>query len=86
MQVFYVKSWHVIDLPQIHMGNLRFNLGQVKYDVEGHSSFPREAKIGLGVSAALLVPVVLIIIFMYRYVLNWQIFYFFIFFILGVFV
>ncbi|PIO31421.1 hypothetical protein AB205_0154330, partial [Aquarana catesbeiana] len=55
-------------LPQfvIHMGNLRFNLGQVKYDVEGHSSFPREAKIGLGVSAALLVPVVLIIIFMYR--------------------
>ncbi|XP_018428111.1 PREDICTED: plexin-B3 [Nanorana parkeri] len=55
-------------LPQfvIHMGNLRFNLGQVKYDVEGQSSFPREAKIGLGVSAALLVPIVLIIIFMYR--------------------
>ncbi|XP_077335008.1 plexin-B3 isoform X1 [Lithobates pipiens] len=55
-------------LPQfvIHMGNLRFNLGQVKYDVEGQSSFPREAKIGLGVGAALLVPVVLIIIFMYR--------------------
>lgn len=58
------------------MGNLRFNLGQVKYDVEGQSSFPREAKIGLGVGAALLVPVVLIIIFMYRYVLNWQICFF----------
>ncbi|CAI9531658.1 unnamed protein product [Staurois parvus] len=55
-------------LPEfvIHMGNLRFNLGQVKYDVEGQSSFPKEAKIGLGVGAALLVPVVLIIIFMYR--------------------
>ncbi|KAM9325248.1 plexin-B3 [Gastrophryne carolinensis] len=55
-------------LPEfvVHMGNLRFNLGQVKYDVEGQSSFPKEAKIGLGVGAALLVLVVLIIIFMYR--------------------
>ncbi|XP_075041080.1 LOW QUALITY PROTEIN: plexin-B3 [Mixophyes fleayi] len=55
-------------LPEfvVHMGNLRFNLGQVKYDVEGQSSFPKEAKIGLGVGAALLIPVVLIIIFMYR--------------------
>ncbi|XP_072285568.1 plexin-B3 isoform X2 [Pyxicephalus adspersus] len=57
-----------VPLPQfvIHMGNLRFNLGQVKYDEEGQYSFPREAKIGLGVGATLLVPVVLIIIFMYR--------------------
>ncbi|XP_063792668.1 plexin-B3 isoform X2 [Pseudophryne corroboree] len=55
-------------LPEfvVHMGNLRFDLGQVKYDVEGQSSFPKEAKIGLGVGAALLIPVVLIIIFMYR--------------------
>ncbi|KAM4696510.1 LOW QUALITY PROTEIN: plexin-B3 [Rhinophrynus dorsalis] len=55
-------------LPEfvVHMGNLRFNLGQVKYDVEGQTSFPKEAKIGLAVGAALLVPVVLIIIFMYR--------------------
>ncbi|KAG8554553.1 hypothetical protein GDO81_003827 [Engystomops pustulosus] len=55
-------------LPEfvVHMGNLQFNLGQVKYDEEGLSSFPREAKIGIGVGAALLIPIVLIIIFMYR--------------------
>ncbi|KAM3911803.1 plexin-B3 isoform 2-T3 [Leptodactylus fuscus] len=55
-------------LPEfvVHMGSLRFNLGQVKYDVEGQSSFPKEAKIGIGVGAALLIPIVLIIIFMYR--------------------
>ncbi|XP_068104484.1 plexin-B3 isoform X2 [Hyperolius riggenbachi] len=55
-------------LPEfmVHMGNLRFDLGLVKYDAEGQSTFPKEAKIGLGVGAALLVPVVLIIIFMYR--------------------
>ncbi|KAG8447804.1 hypothetical protein GDO86_015056 [Hymenochirus boettgeri] len=55
-------------LPEfvVSMGNLRFNLGQVKYDVDGQAAFPYEAKIGLGVLAALLVPVVLIIIYMYR--------------------
>ncbi|XP_040261061.1 plexin-B3 [Bufo bufo] len=55
-------------LPEfvVHMGNLRFDLGQVKYDAEGQSSFPKEAKIGIGVGAALLIPIVLIIIFMYR--------------------
>ncbi|XP_056395933.1 plexin-B3 isoform X2 [Hyla sarda] len=54
-------------LPEfvVRMGNLHFNLGQVKYDVEGQSSFPKEAKIGIGVGAALLIPVVLVIIFMY---------------------
>ncbi|XP_069604423.1 plexin-B3 [Ranitomeya imitator] len=55
-------------LPEfvVHMGNLQFNLGQVKYDEDGQSSFPKEAKIGIGVGAALLIPIVLIIIFMYR--------------------
>ncbi|XP_073496021.1 plexin-B3 [Phyllobates terribilis] len=55
-------------LPEfvVHMGNLQFNLGQVKYDEEGQSSFPKEAKIGIAVGAALLIPIVLIIIFMYR--------------------
>ncbi|XP_075691454.1 plexin-B3 [Rhinoderma darwinii] len=55
-------------LPEfvVHMGKLSFNLGQVKYDVEGQSSFPKEAKIGIGVGTALLIPIVLIIIFMYR--------------------
>lgn len=55
-------------LPEfvVKMGKLEFNLGQVKYDVEGQSTFPKEAKIGLVVGVALLIPVVLIIIFMYR--------------------
>ncbi|XP_041428406.1 plexin-B3-like isoform X2 [Xenopus laevis] len=55
-------------LPEfvVHMGNLQFNLGQVKYDVDGQTAFPKEAKIGLAVGAALLVPIVLIIIYMYR--------------------
>ncbi|KAM4662527.1 plexin-B3 isoform 2-T3 [Discoglossus pictus] len=55
-------------LPEfvVQMGNLRINLGTVEYDVEGQTTFPMGAKIGLGVGGALLVPVVLIIIFMYR--------------------
>uniref|UniRef100_A0A6I8RV16 Plexin B3 n=1 Tax=Xenopus tropicalis TaxID=8364 RepID=A0A6I8RV16_XENTR len=55
-------------LPEfvVHMGNLQFNLGQVKYDVDGQTAFPKEAKIGLAVVATLLVPIVLIIIYMYR--------------------
>ncbi|CAH2316473.1 plexin-B3 isoform X2 [Pelobates cultripes] len=55
-------------LPEfvVQMGKLQFNLGTVKYDVEGQHSFPKEAIIGLAVGGALLIPVVLIIIFMYR--------------------
>ncbi|OCT65490.1 plexin-B3 isoform X2 [Xenopus laevis] len=55
-------------LPEfvVHMGKLQFNLGQVKYDVDGQTAFPKEAKIGLAVVATLLVPIVLIIIYMYR--------------------
>nr|XP_033776802.1 plexin-B3 isoform X2 [Geotrypetes seraphini]XP_033776810.1 plexin-B3 isoform X2 [Geotrypetes seraphini]XP_033776818.1 plexin-B3 isoform X2 [Geotrypetes seraphini]XP_033776852.1 plexin-B3 isoform X2 [Geotrypetes seraphini] len=50
----------------VRMGNLKFALGQVKYDTEVQSSFPPEAQIGLGVAAAMVVFIVLIIIFMYR--------------------
>ncbi|XP_030049940.1 plexin-B3 isoform X2 [Microcaecilia unicolor] len=55
-------------LPEfvVRMGNLKFSLGQVKYDTEVQSSFPPEAQIGLGVTAAMVVFIVLIIIFMYR--------------------
>ncbi|XP_069501478.1 plexin-B3 isoform X1 [Ambystoma mexicanum] len=55
-------------LPEfvVRMGNLNFRLGSVKYETEGQSSFPQEAKIGLVVGAAVVVFVVVIIIFMYR--------------------
>ncbi|XP_053552017.1 plexin-B3 [Bombina bombina] len=55
-------------LPEfvVQMGKLSFNLGLVKYDVEGPSNFPVGARIGLGVAGALLVPIVIFIILMYR--------------------
>uniref|UniRef100_A0A8C5WL77 Plexin B3 n=1 Tax=Leptobrachium leishanense TaxID=445787 RepID=A0A8C5WL77_9ANUR len=50
----------------VKMGKLEYHLGKVQYDIEGQSTFPKEAKIGLAVGGALLIPIVLIIIFMYR--------------------
>lgn len=49
------------------MGNLRLDLGRVRYDTEPPSRFPPEAQIGLGVGAAVLAFVVLLLILMYRY-------------------
>lgn len=48
------------------MGNLRLDLGRVRYDTEPPSSFPPQAQIGLGVGAAVLVVIVLLLILMYR--------------------
>ncbi|XP_054859317.1 plexin-B3 [Eublepharis macularius] len=55
-------------LPEfiVQMGNLRLDLGRVRYDTEPPSRFPPEAQIGLGVGAALLAFVVLLLILMYR--------------------
>uniref|UniRef100_A0A6J0TM35 Plexin-B3 isoform X1 n=2 Tax=Pogona vitticeps TaxID=103695 RepID=A0A6J0TM35_9SAUR len=55
-------------LPEfiVQMGNLRLDLGRVRYDTEPPSRFPPEAQIGLGVGAAVLVFVVLLLILMYR--------------------
>lgn len=51
---------------QVQMGNLRLDLGRVRYDTEPRSSFPPQAQIGLGVGAAVLVVIVLLLILMYR--------------------
>uniref|UniRef100_A0A670YJW0 Plexin-B3 n=1 Tax=Pseudonaja textilis TaxID=8673 RepID=A0A670YJW0_PSETE len=55
-------------LPEfiVQMGNLRLDLGRVRYDTEPPSSFPPQAQIGLGVGAAVLVVIVLLLILMYR--------------------
>ncbi|XP_027701586.1 plexin-B3 isoform X3 [Vombatus ursinus] len=56
-------------LPEfiVQMGNLRLNLGPVKYEVEtALPSFPTEAQIGLGVGVAVLISMVLLLILMYR--------------------
>ncbi|XP_066473984.1 plexin-B3 isoform X2 [Tiliqua scincoides] len=55
-------------LPEfiVQMGNLRLDLGRVRYDTEPPSRFPPEAQIGLGVGAAVLAFVVLLLILMYR--------------------
>ncbi|XP_077185730.1 plexin-B3 isoform X3 [Paroedura picta] len=55
-------------LPEfiVQMGNLRLDLGRVHYDTEPPSRFPPEAQIGLGVGAAVLAFVVLLLILMYR--------------------
>ncbi|XP_007507041.2 plexin-B3 isoform X1 [Monodelphis domestica] len=56
-------------LPEfiVHMGNLRLNLGPVKYEVEASlPSFPTEAQIGLGVGVSVLISMVLLLILMYR--------------------
>ncbi|XP_044539467.1 plexin-B3-like, partial [Gracilinanus agilis] len=56
-------------LPEfiVQMGNLRLNLGPVKYEVEASlPSFPTEAQIGLGVGVSVLTSMVLLLILMYR--------------------
>uniref|UniRef100_F6Q5G2 Plexin-B3 n=1 Tax=Ornithorhynchus anatinus TaxID=9258 RepID=F6Q5G2_ORNAN len=56
-------------LPEfiVQMGNLRLDLGRVQYDTEAAlSPFPAEAQMGLGVGAAVLVSIVLLVILMYR--------------------
>ncbi|XP_062975466.1 plexin-B3 isoform X2 [Elgaria multicarinata webbii] len=55
-------------LPEfiVQMGNLRLDLGRIRYDTEPPSRFPPEAQIGLGVGAAVLAFVVLLLILMYR--------------------
>ncbi|KAM7134269.1 LOW QUALITY PROTEIN: plexin-B3-like [Macrochelys suwanniensis] len=54
-------------LPEfiVQMGNLRLELGRVRYETEP-PRFPPEAQVGLGVGAALLVFIVLLLILMYR--------------------
>ncbi|XP_078064423.1 plexin-B1-like, partial [Mustelus asterias] len=56
------------DLSQftVQMGNLRFDLGPVRYDTEGQAIFTLHTKIGLVVGAVLLVLLVAIIILVYR--------------------
>lgn len=56
----------VVLILQVQMGNLRLDLGRVRYDAEPPSRFPPEAQIGLGVGAAVLAFVVLLLILMYR--------------------
>ncbi|XP_074872707.1 plexin-B3 isoform X2 [Carettochelys insculpta] len=55
-------------LPEfiVQMGNLRLELGHVRYDSELSPRLPPEAQVGLGVGAALLVLLVLLLILMYR--------------------
>ncbi|XP_050783133.1 plexin-B3 isoform X4 [Gopherus flavomarginatus] len=55
-------------LPEfvVQMGNLRLELGRVRYDTEPTPRFPLEAQVGLGVGAALLAFIVLLLILMYR--------------------
>nr|XP_042717333.1 plexin-B3 [Chrysemys picta bellii] len=55
-------------LPEfiVQMGNLRLELGRVHYDTEPTTRFPPEAQVGLGVGAALLAFIVLLLILMYR--------------------
>uniref|UniRef100_A0A8C8SV37 Plexin B3 n=1 Tax=Pelusios castaneus TaxID=367368 RepID=A0A8C8SV37_9SAUR len=55
-------------LPEfiVQMGNLRLELGQVRYDSEPTPRFPAEAQVGLGGGAALLAFIVMLLILMYR--------------------
>ncbi|CAM4673964.1 unnamed protein product [Lepidochelys olivacea] len=55
-------------LPEfiVQMGNLRLELGRVRYDTEPSPRVPPEAQVGLGVGAALLAFLVLLLILMYR--------------------
>lgn len=48
------------------MGNLNFSLGKVLYDNLSPSTFPLEAKIGVGVGSSIVALIVLIIVFIYR--------------------
>ncbi|KAG8129878.1 hypothetical protein E2320_016702, partial [Naja naja] len=74
---FSLKPGNVLDIEgeglnlgisknEVQMGNLRLDLGRVRYDTEPPSSFPPQAQIGLGVGAAVLVVIVLLLILMYR--------------------
>lgn len=48
------------------MGNLNFSLGRVQYDSLSQSTFPLEAKIGVGVGASIVALIVFIIVLIYR--------------------
>ncbi|CAM5174372.1 unnamed protein product, partial [Eretmochelys imbricata] len=50
---------------RVQMGNLRLELGRVRYDTEPSPRVPPEAQVGLGVGAALLAFLVLLLILMY---------------------
>ncbi|XP_008319214.1 plexin-B1 isoform X2 [Cynoglossus semilaevis] len=56
------------NLPEfiVQMGNLNFSLGKVLYDNLSPSTFPLEAKIGVGVGSSIVALIVLIIVFIYR--------------------
>ena len=49
------------------MGNLNFSLGRVQYDTLSQSTFPLEAKIGVGVGASIVALIVFIIVLIYRW-------------------
>ncbi|XP_041946442.1 plexin-B1 isoform X2 [Alosa sapidissima] len=55
-------------LPEftVQMGNLNFSLGRVQYDTLSQSTFPLEAKIGVGVGASIVALIVFIIVLIYR--------------------
>lgn len=52
---------------QVQMGNLNFSLGRVQYDTLSQSTFPLEAKIGVGVGASIVALIVFIIVLIYRW-------------------